>query len=344
METTQQLSTINSENPTTSLLKLLRWTIASGGFLWGGAINAYLLFHLICFDCFAMLAQSNHASPWLLLASVVALMIAFLFRIPWQLKLWLLPGVVMFVIWHGQTWIPVSTPDVEGTELTVATFNVHGRRSFQNRDTLDVVKAIDADIIGMQEVSFNFASQLNTDLRDQYPYQATQLSRGNEFALISRYPIVDYEIYDEGYDRDEDISLPGYLRAMLDINGQMLIVYVIHPPNPSMDPFTFYDDRDSKDQVTIIADLVKEETNPTIVLCDCNTSPRSRQYQLLDSILDNAFAKQGWGFGMTFPSRFPVIRIDHIWYTPELKPLEVKVWGESGSSDHRPLWARLDLR
>lgn len=345
METTQQFpSTELSNQPTISIAKLFCFAINSGELLWGGAVNSYLLLHLICIDCFPMLAQSNHAAPWILLASVIAVVASIVFRSPWQLKVWLLPGAAMFIIWYGQNWLPVTAHDAEGVEITVATFNVYGQRGFQNLETLEVIKSLEADIVGMQEVSFNFASQLNTDLHEQYPYQLTRLSRDNEFALISRYPILDHEFHEEDFDRDNDRSLPGYLRAIIDVDGQPLIVYVIHPPNPEMDPFIVYDDRDLDDQVTFIADLVEQEVGPTLVFCDCNSSPRSRQYELLDSILDNAFAEQGWGFGMTFPSSFPVIRIDHIWYSPDFMPLEVKVWSDSGSSDHRPLWARLDLR
>lgn len=349
METTGQLPrterTEIPQQPTISLIRLFRFSLFTGEILWGGAVNAYLFLHLLCYDCFPMLAQSNHASPWILLASVIGIIIAIVFRSPWQLIAWLLPGAVVFALWNGGTWLPASSQEAEGVEVTVATFNVHGRRrTFRNYDTLDIIKELDADIIGMQEVSFTFASQLNTDLKDQYPYQATRLTRGNEFALISRYPIIDYEFHFEDFDRENDLSIPGYLRAVIDIEGQLIVVYVMHPPNPSMDPFTEYDDRDLNAQITYVADLADQEENPTILLCDCNTSPTSRQYQYLNDRFSNAFAAQGWGFGMTYPSSFPVLRIDHVWYSEtDFKTLDVQVWDDSGSSDHRPLWARLDL-
>jgi endonuclease/exonuclease/phosphatase (EEP) superfamily protein YafD len=82
-----------------------------------------------------------------------------------------------------------------------------------------------------------------------------------------------------------------------------------------------------------------------LLLCDCNATPRSRQYTLLDGVLDEAFGAQGWGLGLTHPADpFPVFRIDYVWYTHDFAALDAKVWPDSGTSDHYPVWGRLVLR
>lgn len=139
-----------------------------------------------------------------------------------------------------------------------------------------------------------------------------------------------------------------YIRAVIDIHGNQIVVYNFHATFPPFSiPFS-YDDVFLRQNILDMAAIVEAEELPVLLLCDCNTTPRTPQYARLDEILEDTFQAQGWGFGLTHPSpeygRFRRVRIDYIWHNEDFAALEAKVWSESGSSDHYPVWGRLILK
>jgi vancomycin resistance protein VanJ len=95
--------------------------------------------------------------------------------------------------------------------------------------------------------------------------------------------------------------------------------------------------------------MLDQETLPVLVLCDCNTTPRTQQYAQMDQRLDDAFKVQGWGLGLTHGGNYrlhsvAIIRIDYLWYREPLLPVRVEVGRERGSSDHLPVWGDFVLQ
>jgi endonuclease/exonuclease/phosphatase (EEP) superfamily protein YafD len=92
-------------------------------------------------------------------------------------------------------------------------------------------------------------------------------------------------------------------------------------------------------------------SSPSLLVGDFNKTPFSLLYQRLrrHGLLD-AFQEVGCGFGFTFPvfGRFlrlplpPLVRIDYIWHTPDLRAIRCRT-GPDGGSDHLPLRAELEL-
>ena len=241
----------------------------------------------------------------------------------------------MFGVWYGSNFLPRPEPDVEGVEISVATYNVLGGLTDAN-ETFAVADALDADVIAFQEAGPTLVNKLDADLRDEYPYQASLDMR---LALISRYPILESELP----------PAQRYMRVVLDVQGQRVVVYVFHASIPAFEVRRNYnDDAVSADVWNFVA-LLRGEVEPMIVFCDCNSTPRSRQYAWIDALLDEAFGARGRGFGLTFPANkelasMPLIRIDYVWYSHHFEPIAAQVWEDSGGSDHYPLVARLDLR
>ena len=84
------------------------------------------------------------------------------------------------------------------------------------------------------------------------------------------------------------------------------------------------------------------EGGPLIVAGDFNTPPRGELYATLASRFTDAFAQAGWGFGNTYSSRWPVVRIDHVWFSSDVQA--VRAWVPPVmASDHRPLMAVLSV-
>ncbi len=81
---------------------------------------------------------------------------------------------------------------------------------------------------------------------------------------------------------------------------------------------------------------------PVVLGGDFNNTPRNGLTRALSSEMTNCFEAAGWGTGWTFPSRFPMVRIDHLYTSPGCTPLRAWV-GPPVGSDHRPLIAEVQL-
>ena len=85
---------------------------------------------------------------------------------------------------------------------------------------------------------------------------------------------------------------------------------------------------------------------------DFNLSEYSRDYQLLQARLGDAYRTAGWGFGHTFPrvgtfpkslpAPWPVVRLDYVWHSPELRPVAAQS-APAGAATTMPwssVWSR----
>ena len=80
-----------------------------------------------------------------------------------------------------------------------------------------------------------------------------------------------------------------------------------------------------------------------LVLCgDFNTPPRGLFYRHLNARLHDGFAQSGLGLGLSFPSRFPLLRIDYVW-TRGARATSVRV-APQGASDHRMVVADVEWK
>lgn len=81
---------------------------------------------------------------------------------------------------------------------------------------------------------------------------------------------------------------------------------------------------------------------PTLVAGDFNTPPQSPLHRALGPRLRDAFAEAGHGFGYTWPSVLPGLRIDYVFVSPEWRVRSCRV-GPALGSDHRPVVAEVEL-
>lgn len=321
------------------------WVLRMLALLWGAGINLFLIGNLFCPACVPPMAVLNQIAPWFILASVLVFALAFTLRGSPRLLLWLAPGLAAFAWWYAPAWLPKPSPDAQGIEFTAVTYNTLGFRVDPGY-TVSLLRDMDADLVALQEVRSGLPARLETELSSQYPYQVSNVTSHDGIALLSRFPILETRFDDIGLEEGR------YLRAVVDIQGQVVAVYVLHPLSPLAGRFhiplqkviTTYTDSPVHPYIERTLKHIRGETLPVLLLCDCNATPRSRQYALLDGILDEAFGARGWGLGLTHPvTPFPVFRIDYLWYSEDFAALDAKVWPDSGTSDHFPVWGRLVL-
>ncbi|GAB5521988.1 MAG: endonuclease/exonuclease/phosphatase family protein [Rhodothermales bacterium] len=88
-------------------------------------------------------------------------------------------------------------------------------------------------------------------------------------------------------------------------------------------------------QAEVIKALLEEEAQPVMLVGDFNSPPHDWVYRHLAQGMADAFVEAGQGWGGTYHSRLPFVRIDHILLSPELKAVRAEVLAPL-FSDHLP--------
>jgi vancomycin resistance protein VanJ len=207
----------------------------------------------------------------------------------------------------------------------------------------EIVVDLSTDVVALHEVTPEQAQQIVPLTTAEYPYHVLNpTDNGEGLILLSRYPIENYEFFHPLPESHSNV------RAVITVSGAPVTVYAVHLQRPHLVTFPFgYDVSDHDAEVADLQDRLRAETGPVLVLCDCNMSDQSDAYQTLDKLLDDAFRRAGQGLGFTFRFRryLPFMaRIDYVWYSDDFVATDARTWGDSGSSDHRPVIATLSLK
>jgi len=287
---------------------------------------------------------------WFLFPSLIL----FPLLLPWRPRLALLvaPLVAAWSIHYLPLLLPksIASPPA-GQDVTVMTYNLHVERVILD-PMLAVIRATDADILALQELSIEAGAAIEADLAARYPYRAIHTlewayhGRG----LLSKYPILE----DRAWPDVQPITM-RLQRSVLDVDGQRVVVYNFHSA-PQIPIFGQPPDIGPRNQQHAeLLTMMQSEMDPVLMLCDCNITDQNIAYRDLTADFDDAFRQAGQGLGFTNPDTlYPQAqeglwlslyqRIDFIFYSRfSFTALETQVWPDSGGSDHRPVWARLRL-
>lgn len=88
--------------------------------------------------------------------------------------------------------------------------------------------------------------------------------------------------------------------------------------------------------------LTKNSSVPFVIAGDFNNPPRGKIYAWMAQRWQDAFAVRGLGFGGTYPARFPLLRIDYIWASHNIRVLNCHTT-KTLLSDHRALVCEFDV-
>ena len=236
--------------------------------------------------------------------------------------------------------------------LRVATYNVHGcvgtdRRRSEAR-IADVIASMALDVVGLQELDVNRA---RSERIDQAAAIAHQLGCHHVFhpamrnareqygnATISRFPLRlrrTIELRGEGswYCRETRIALCAEIETQL---GAVEIVNTHFGLGRA--------------ERLVQAQHLASELEPNkslILLGDFNSLPASRPVKLLGQHLNDVrIALREPRLHRTFPTRLPIVAVDHIFISDSLRALSISAHRTALSriaSDHFPLVAELAL-
>ncbi len=213
------------------------------------------------------------------------------------------------------------------------TYNVGNGLASPERLAL-ALRASQADLIGLQELTVSQAAALDATLTDVYPYRAL-FGRGIPGkGLLSRFPFIELKHLEFHPHRPD-------LHVVVERGGAPMHVLVVHPPPPA--PWTLNARGRQFRRLKAMVDM----DDPVLLLGDLNMMRWDQQYRMLRAAgLRDAFFTAGRGPRLTYPTRrgtlplIPMVRLDYILHSSELTALDAWVGTDAGS-DHLPLFARL---
>ena len=207
------------------------------------------------------------------------------------------------------------------------------------------IKECGADIIGLNEMrdegpdeEYQAQTQIIAEKLGYHHCFAKAIDFGgvNPYgnALISKYPIISAEVVlipepevrgYNGYYEDRCL-----LKAVIDVNGQEISVFVIH--------FGLNPDEAENAVKAIVSNLPE---NKVVLMGDFNLPPES---ELLLPIKERLFdtAKLFNKEKLSYPSDAPYIKIDYIFTSSDIKVLSADI-PEIIASDHRPHTATIEI-
>lgn len=254
-------------------------------------------------------------------------------------------------------------PTHSSVVVRVATYNIaagSGAGGFDVDATAATLRALDADIIGLQEVDVHWSARsqwrdLATELAEKLgmrvffgpiysldPLEDGAPRREYGVAILSRYPILratNHEITRLSTQVPDPVPepAPGFPEVLVNAKGALIRVYVTHLDYRG-DPTV---------RVMQVADtlriMAEDDPRPTsqVLVGDFNAPPSAPELAPLWEVLDDAWAvANGPEGGLTYPADDPVRRIDYIATSRDVRVTSVDV-PESLASDHRPVVAEV---
>ncbi len=219
--------------------------------------------------------------------------------------------------------------------LRLVSYNLEGCPQGE-KATAETLRSLGGDFYALQEVSSWTAG--STDF-----WKLKHVANDGEFLFFSRYPILGsqlVELQGERFSRPcqvVDVQLPGGRVRVINVHLSLLI----HGPQwlaahaPELRRHVSQALADRRGQIARLLPLLQ---GPCLVAGDFNSQPRDNCLRELEGRLVDSFREGGLGWGFSFESTLPLLRIDYIWHSQELECLNFQVI-RSLSSDHMPLVA-----
>jgi endonuclease/exonuclease/phosphatase (EEP) superfamily protein YafD len=318
---------------------MLRFVVLSAGWLAGATILAGLALRLGTGDELRVARYTGYVMPWLLVGVLPGAVWA------WRRRARLLSAVLGL----SAALIAVAhLPVLERREvvrppsalaISVMTFNTWS----QNRDEGGIARVVRRrapDVLLLQEIPAPVFERLAPLLDGMYGDAAVHVAyeRTLQQAVISRFPL-------------------GRSAALRDKAHAQRVV--LRTPAGSVTVLNVHARRDTGwrgryDQVAaLLEDEVVPLATPVIVAGDLNAPEHSQTYALVAARLENAQRAAGTWPGFTYPAStvrllgvpaFPLVRIDHVFYSRHFVALSAEAVADPGGSDHLPVVAVLALR
>lgn len=232
--------------------------------------------------------------------------------------------------------------------VRVATYNIHRGRGMDGRTRIEriagVLAAVDADIVALQEVvgasplKPGQAAELGAALGMGWVMAPTRHLRTALFGnvVLSKFPVRHHVQHDLTWKTCEH---RGVQRVDLALDDDTLHFYNVHLGTSLLE---------RRNQAAKLASIVHDRrvVGPKIVLGDFNEWARGIAKDVLAERLQSIDLSKYLKRARTYPTFFPVLHLDHIYYEGQVEVLKVSMPRDRMTlmaSDHLPLVADLKI-
>jgi endonuclease/exonuclease/phosphatase (EEP) superfamily protein YafD len=301
------------------------------GWVVTGGLYALTVLRLTHTDSWWPVIVAIAVSPWLyFLAWIVAAVGAVRHR-------WVLTGaagvlVVLSIVWLVPQWYPwarAAAPAPGAVPLRLFDANVQ----YSNPDMAPIgaeIRADRPDLITLEELSLpNLRSLTVTGVLDRYRWRYVLPFGGAGLGVWSDVPMTGMTTWYAG-DHPE-------VRAWLQPHGTPRVrLYVVHTDAPRRGAADAW-----HTEMSAITAALRSEPRPLLVAGDFNATWDMYEFQdVLHLGLHDAAVEEGKGWEMTWSRQSrvvpPVVRIDHVLYSPGLTVTHYRT-GVGRGSDHHPI-------
>ncbi len=255
-------------------------------------------------------------APWILMAGIIATSLAAIIGV-------LATASTPALVEPGAKSLRILTYNIQQG------YNRAGQLDFGGQ--LDLMRQVNADIIGLQESDTNRISGSNNDLvryfadrLELYSYYGPKTVTGTfGIALLSRYPLQNprtFYMYSEG-------EQTATITAQVTISGRTFNLVVTHLGNGG--PLI--------QQVQLLQAVADRQD--VIAMGDFNFRPDTEQYRRTTQILQDAWLLK-WPSGVDDQGLNPTKRIDHVFLSPGYTVTQAR-YLDSPASDHPALWVEI---
>lgn len=232
--------------------------------------------------------------------------------------------------------------------VRIATYNIHRCRGLDGRTLplriADVLKAINADVIALQEVvgpsssGGGHAEEIGAALGMGWVMAPARHLRGHQFGnvVLSRFPAKEHHQHDISWRTCERRCCQ---RVDLDVDDRTLHLYNVHLGTAFLE---------RRHQALRLSEIVhdRQVRGPKVVLGDFNEWTRGLATTMLSERLQSIDLRTHLRRRRTYPGFFPVLHLDHIYYEGRVEVVGVELPRTRKSliaSDHLPLVAELRI-
>lgn len=244
-----------------------------------------------------------------------------------------------------------SSESKETANLKILTFNIRGGNIGYNK-IQEYIDKLQADVIFIQENGDNDLKLSKLKGNRNNPVTAVYtnhkiLNRKNLFENLPDTDItaqceqIDLEIKGKIY-RVFNVHLEsfGFVKSMVKLNGngdedEKKVKDLVKRLIPTF--------KAHQEQVRIIRENIDNSPYPVIVAGDFNAVPNSYEYYETSKGLKDAFYEVGKGSGTTFHDYKYPLRIDYIFTSESIKPVNYIVDRSAKLSDHFPVIATFKI-